>query len=66
MIFLQSWSFFRMKSAEKHFNQLLENERILKFNERALEVKLNKTLMHHVNHQFTNSHMVVIILLNID
>ncbi|KAH9705858.1 Myelin-associated oligodendrocyte basic protein isoform 1 [Citrus sinensis] len=58
--------FFRMKSAEKHFNQLLENERILKFNEEALEFKLNDTgllenettTMHQVNHQFTDTQVV--------
>lgn len=63
-----------MKSAEKHFNQLLENERILKFNEEALEFKLNDTVllenetttMHQVNHQFTDTHVVVSIFLNID
>ncbi|KAK9187965.1 hypothetical protein WN944_019364 [Citrus x changshan-huyou] len=63
-----------MKSAEKHFNQLLENEQILKFNEEALELKLNDTgllenettTMHRVNHQFTDTHVVVSILLNID
>ncbi|KAK9187964.1 hypothetical protein WN944_019363 [Citrus x changshan-huyou] len=55
-----------MKSAEKHFNQLLENERILKFNEEALEFKLNDTgllenettTMHQVNHQFTDTQVV--------
>ncbi|XP_052295147.1 uncharacterized protein LOC127901738 [Citrus sinensis] len=60
-----------MKSAEKHFNQLLENERILKFNEEALEFKLNDTgllenettTMHQVNHQFTDTQVVVTILL---
>ncbi|KAH9770471.1 Myelin-associated oligodendrocyte basic protein isoform 1 [Citrus sinensis] len=65
-VYSRSRFFFRMKSAEKHFNQLLENERILKFNEEALEFKLNDTgllenettTMHQVNHQFTDTHVV--------
>lgn len=59
---------------KEHFNQLLENERIFKFNEEALKVKLNNTVllenetttMHQVDYQFTDTHVVVSILLDID
>ena len=48
---------------KEHFNQLLENERIF-YNTVLLENET--TTMHKVDYQFTDTHVMVSILLDID